>query len=76
MATTFSEAVASVIRRKMTEKGCSEQSLSELAAIPRVTLRRRLHGSAFNTDELTRIAVILNTTPSMLVVEAESTVAA
>lgn len=75
MGTTLSQAVAQTVREAMVTADLSELALSETTAIPRVTLRRRLRGSPFTTDELERVALALDTTMSALVSQAEASAA-
>lgn len=66
MPNNLSKAIAAEVRQRMIEKNVSEQALANETGIPRVTLRRRLAGAPFTTDELFAIAPILGTTPSRL----------
>lgn len=49
--------------------GWSEKAMAETTGIPRVTLRRRLAGAAFNVAELAAISEALGTTVSELLGE-------
>lgn len=69
----YAEAVASEIRRAMTEAGMSARALSERSSIPYVTLHRRLRGtSPLTTSELARIADAIGRSPSQLMAAAEA----
>lgn len=76
MATTLSESVAATVRAEMGRLNISEKGLADATGIARVTLRRRLAGSGFTTDELPRIAHALGTTASAILREAETSAAA
>lgn len=64
---TYSERVAAKVAAAMEAGGWSEQRMAEATRIPRVTLRRRLAGAAFNVAELAAIAEALGTTVSALI---------
>lgn len=61
--------VAQAVAAAMEAGGWSEKALADATGIPRVTLRRRLAGSAFNVAELAAIASTLETTVTALVAE-------
>ena len=63
------QRVAQAVAEAMEAGGWSEKGLAEATGIPRVTLRRRLAGSAFNVAELAAIASALGTTVTALVAE-------
>lgn len=63
------QRVARAVAAAMEAGGWSEKALAESTGIPRVTLRRRLAGSAFNVAELAAIASVLETTVVALVAE-------
>jgi transcriptional regulator with XRE-family HTH domain len=67
---TYQRQVAETVAAAMTASGWSEKALAEATGIPRVTLRRRLAGAAFNVAELAAIADTLRTTVSDLIGEA------
>lgn len=69
MDTNYSARVASKVADAMEAGGWSEKAMAESTGIPRVTLRRRLAGAAFNVAELAAIADTLGTTVSALVNE-------
>lgn len=64
---TLPARVASKVASAMQAGGWSEKALAEATGIPRVTLRRRLAGAAFNVAELAAIADTLGTTVTALV---------
>lgn len=66
---TYPERVARTVGEAMKAGGWSEKALAEATRIPRVTLRRRLAGSAFTIAELYAIAQTLETTVTDLVGE-------
>lgn len=61
--------VAQAVAAAMEAGGWSEKAMADATGIPRVTLRRRLAGSAFNVAELAAIAATLGTTVTALVAE-------
>jgi transcriptional regulator with XRE-family HTH domain len=63
----YSARVAVTVAAAMEAGGWSEKALAEATGIPRVTLRRRLAGAAFNVAELAAIAEALGTTVTDLV---------
>lgn len=67
--TTYPQRVALNVAEAMRAGGWSEKALAEKTGIPRVTLRRRLAGAAFNVAELAAIAAVLGTTVADLVGE-------
>lgn len=67
---TYPKRVASNVAAAMEAGGWSEKALAEATAIPRVTLRRRLAGAAFNVAELAAIADTLGVPVVDLVGEA------
>lgn len=69
MDTNYSARVASRVAAAMESGGWSEKALAETTGIPRVTLRRRLAGAAFNVAELAAIAAALEVTVSTLIDE-------
>ena len=71
MPTKTSLAVAAEVRRLMADTNTSEAALAEAATIPRVTLRRRLAGAPFTTDELFAVADVLGTTAANLIAPAQ-----
>lgn len=64
---TYPRQVSETVAEAMMAQGWSEKSMAETTGIPRVTLRRRLAGAAFNVAELAAIADALGTTVSALV---------
>ena len=64
---TYPRQVSQTVADAMQAQGWSEKAMAEATGIPRVTLRRRLAGAAFNVAELAAIADILGTTVSDLV---------
>lgn len=69
MDTNYSARVASRVTTAMEVGGWSEKAMAEATGIPRVTLRRRLSGAAFNVAELAAIASALNLTVAYLIDE-------
>lgn len=69
MDTNYPHRVAEQVAQAMVAGGWSEKALADATGIPRVTLRRRLAGAAFNVAELAAIAAVLNTTVSNLIGE-------
>jgi transcriptional regulator with XRE-family HTH domain len=69
MDTNYSARVAAKVAAAMEAGGWSEKAMAEATGIPRVTLRRRLAGAAFNVAELSAVASTLGTTVSALVDE-------
>lgn len=67
--TAYPIRVAQAVTEAMNAGGWSEKALAETTGIPRVTLRRRLAGAAFNVAELAAIADALGTTVSELIGE-------
>jgi len=63
------QRVAQAVAAAMEAGDWSEKALADATGIPRVTLRRRLAGSAFNVAELAAIAAVLETTVTALVAE-------
>lgn len=70
MDTNYSARVAAKVAAAMESGGWSEKALAEATGIPRVTLRRRLAGAAFNVAELASIAATLDVAIADLVDEA------
>lgn len=68
-ATTLSLRVARAVTEAMQAGDWSEKALADATGIPRVTLRRRLAGSAFNVAELEAIASALQTSVQALIGE-------
>ena len=66
---TYSGRVAAAVASAMETGGWSEKAMAEATGIPRVTLRRRLAGAAFNVAELAAIANTLSTTVPELIGE-------
>ena len=67
------QQVASRIRDRMTALDISVKALSDMAAIPRMTLTRRLTDPASLTlNELERIADVLQTSPVFLATGVEA----
>jgi transcriptional regulator with XRE-family HTH domain len=64
---TYPRQVSQTVAEAMMAQGWSEKALAEATGIPRVTLRRRLAGAAFNVAELAAIADALGTTVTDLV---------
>lgn len=64
---TYPRQVSQTVADAMTAQGWSEKAMAEATGIPRVTLRRRLAGAAFNVAELAAIAAALGTTVSALI---------
>lgn len=69
MDTNYSARVALRVAAAMEAGGWSEKAMAETTGIPRVTLRRRLAGAAFNVAELAAISEALGTTVSELLGE-------
>lgn len=63
------QRVALAVAAAMKAGDWSENALADATGIPRVTLRRRLAGSAFNVAELAAIASALETTVTALIAE-------
>lgn len=68
-AATYPQRVALNVAEAMQAGGWSEKRLADETGIPRVTLRRRLAGAAFNVAELAAIAAALGTTVADLIGE-------
>lgn len=64
---TYPRQVSQTVAEAMMAQGWSQKALAEATGIPRVTLRRRLAGAAFNVAELAAIADALGTTVTDLV---------
>lgn len=65
-------SVGAVVAHLAHEAGVSQRRLAEATGIPRVTLRRRIAGTAhFDIGELRAVARSLGTTASAIVAAAE-----
>jgi transcriptional regulator with XRE-family HTH domain len=69
---TYPRRVSEIVAEAMVAEGWSEKAMAEATGIPRVTLRRRLAGAAFNVAELAAIADALGTTVSALTDKADA----
>ena len=77
MVTNPTPRLGPIVGEHMRRQGLSELEVSTAAPIPRTTLRRSLTGTRpFGADELHSLALVLGTTASALMAEAEREVSA
>lgn len=63
--------MAQVVTAALEDAGLSERQASELAAIPRTTLKRKMRTGDFTVTELAAIASAVGTTVAALAASAE-----
>lgn len=75
LSSTPGQRLAAVIERRRVETGRTYRNLADETLIPLTTLHRRLNGDGFTVEEVARLAVVFDTTPSALMAEAEEVAA-